>query len=199
MGTHGIYNGNTKQELQAKLDIELHGIQRVPALLVNAPDVSLDDLHLADYEILPTEPLHDIGHHIENVLAELPHHLAEKEKQVFEKCVSTCLDGKDSKRGFDYRVALLKTTAYAQQNKSLSEIPLLILETLSEMQQILYCEEEKRSPCLILRYYNQSWYHAILLKLLLKHQKKITKRKLFGAYFHDLTAHADCMLRLVSG
>ena len=199
LGARGIYDGNTKQELQAKLDMELHGIQRVPALLVNVPDVSLDDLHLADYEILPTEPLHDIGHHIENVLAELPHHLAEKEKQVFEKCVSTCLDGKDSKRGFDYRVALLKTTAYAQQNKSLSETPLLILETLSEMQQILYCEEEKRSPCLILRYYNQSWYHAILLKLLLKHPKKLTKRKLFGAYFHDLTAHAGCMLRLVSG
>jgi hypothetical protein len=199
LGARGIYDGKTKQELQTKLEMELHGIQRVPALLVHTPDVPLEDLHLANYEILPTEPLHDIGHHIENVLTEMPHHLEEKERQVFEDCVSTCLDGKDSKRGVDYRAALLKITTYAQQNKSLSETPLSILETLSEMQRILYCEEEKRNPCLILRYCNQSWYHAILLKLLLNHPKKLTKRKLFGAYFHDLTAHAGCMLRLVSG
>ena len=143
--------------------------------------------------------LHDIGHHIENVLTELPHHLEDKERQVFEDCVSMCLDGKDSKRGVDYRAGLLKITAYSQQNRSLSETPLLILETLSEMQCILYCEEEKRNPCLILRYYNQSWYHAILLKLFLKHPKKLTTRKLLGVYFHDLTAHAGCMLHLVSG
>ena len=199
LGARGIYDGKTKQELQAKLDMELHGIQRVPALLVHTPDIPLKHLHLANYEILPTEPLRDIGHHIENVLTELPHHLEVKERHVFEDCVSTCLDGKDSKRVVDYRAGLLKIIAYSQQNRSLSETPLLILETLSEMQRILYCVEEKRNPCLILRYYNQSWYHAIPLKLFLKHPKKLTTRKLFGVYFHDLTAHAGCMLRLVSG
>lgn len=199
LGARGIYDGKTKQELQAKLDMELHGIQRVPALLVHTPDEPLKNLHPANYEILPAEPLHDIGHHIENVLTELPHHLEDKKRQVFDDCVSTCLDGKDSKRGVDYRAALLKITAYSQQNKSLSETPIFILETLSEMQRVLYCEEEKRNPRLILRYYNQSWYHAILLKLFLKHPKKPTTRKLFGVYFHDLTAHAGCMLRLVSG
>ena len=199
LGARGIYDGKTKQELQAKLDMELHGIQRVPALLVHTPNVALKNLNLENYEILPAEPLHDVGHHIENVLTELPHHLEDKERQIFEDCVSACLDGKDSKCGVDYRAALLKITAYSQQNKSLSETPILILETLTEMQRILYCEEEKRNPRLILRYYNQSWYHAILLKFFLKHPKKLTTRKLFGAYFHDLTAHAGCMLRLVSG
>ena len=75
LGAQGIYNGKTKQELQTKLDMELYGVQCVLALLVHTPDMSLEDLHLANYEILPTEPLHDIGQHIENVLTELPHHL----------------------------------------------------------------------------------------------------------------------------
>jgi hypothetical protein len=69
--------------------MELHGIKRVPALLVHTPDVPLEDLHLANYEILPTEPLQDIGHHIENVFTELPHHLEDKERQVFEDCVKS--------------------------------------------------------------------------------------------------------------
>ncbi|CAB4006663.1 Hypothetical predicted protein [Paramuricea clavata] len=65
------------------------------ALLVYTPDVPLEDLHLADCEILPTKPFHDIGHHIENVFTELPHYLEDKERQVSEDCVKTCLDGKD--------------------------------------------------------------------------------------------------------
>ena len=95
----GIYDGKTKQELQAKLDMELHGIQRVPALLVHTPDVPLEDLHLTNYEILPTEPLHDIGHHIENVFTELPHHLEDKERQVFEDCVRRAWTGKTVRVG----------------------------------------------------------------------------------------------------
>ena len=30
-------------------------------------------------------------------------------------------------------------------------------------------------------------------------QKKLTLRKLFGVYFHDLTAHAGLSLRIVTG
>jgi hypothetical protein len=78
-----IYDGKTGQELQAKLDMELHGIQRVPAPLVHTPNVPLQDIHLANYETLPTEQLHDIGHHIEIIFTELPHHLEDKERQVF--------------------------------------------------------------------------------------------------------------------
>ena len=100
--------------------MELHGIQCVPALLVHTPDIPLKHLHLANYEILPTEPLHDIGHHIENVWNELPHHLEDEQRQVFKDCVSMSLDVKDSKHGVDYRAGLLKITASSQQNKLLS-------------------------------------------------------------------------------
>ncbi|KAK3746096.1 hypothetical protein QZH41_004621 [Actinostola sp. cb2023] len=73
------------------------------------------------------------------------------------------------------------------------------IDTLVEMQQILYSPDEKRTPALILRYYNQAWYHSILLKTAIDAPKKLTRRKMFGVYYHNLSAHAGLMLRLVSG
>ena len=39
---------------------------------------------IGNYEVLPTEPLHEIKEHIANVLTELPSHLENEEK----KCIS---------------------------------------------------------------------------------------------------------------
>ena len=106
----------------------MHGVQRLPALLVNYPDKPLAQLGLDKYEILPIEPLHDVGHHIENVIAELPHHLREDEKKMFDKCIGMCLGNKETKRGVDYRAAIIKTAAYLSQSGSVSAEPLKILE-----------------------------------------------------------------------
>ena len=199
LAARGVFSGRTKQELQHLLDMELHGIQRVPALLVNDPCKSLEELLLEKYEILPTEPLHDVAHHIENVFEQFPHHLEAQEGKAFQESITMCFGSKDSKRRVDYRAALVKTTAYLRQNHLLSEDKLQVLDTLTEMQRILYSSDEKRTPQLILCYYNQSWYHAILLKQLMSQPKKLTQRKLFGVYFHDLTTHGGLMLRLISG
>ena len=48
----------TKVSLEKRLQQIMVGIQRVPALLHNSAFTSLEDLNLADYEILPCEPLH---------------------------------------------------------------------------------------------------------------------------------------------
>ena len=82
LAARGIFRGEKKQELQTLLYMELRGIQRLPALLVNSPQIALQQAQLEKYEILPSEPLHDIGHHIENVLTELPEHLDTTEKQA---------------------------------------------------------------------------------------------------------------------
>ena len=37
---------------------------------------------IGNYEVLPTEPLHDIKEHIANVLTELPSHLENEEKCI---------------------------------------------------------------------------------------------------------------------
>ena len=61
-----------------------------------------------------------------------------------------CLGGKESKRGVDYQAALVKVTAYLRQNGLLSEKELQVLDTLTDMQRIIYSTDEKRSPQLIL-------------------------------------------------
>ena len=199
LASRGVFEGKTKQELQKLLTKEMQGKQRVPALLYNHPQAQLKDLGLDKYEVLPTEPLHDIGHHIENCLTEIPHHLPATQAKIIKDAVDLCLD-KEYKRGVDYRAAIIKVAGYAGQTGKISPEVMLFINTLIEMQRILYAPEKNRTPALILRYYNQSWLHSILLKKLsdLK-PKKLTLRKLFGVYFHDLTAHAGLMLRIVCG
>jgi len=200
LASRNIYEGKNKADLQELLVKALQGKQRVPALLINKPEASLFDLGLDSYEILPCEPLHDIGHHIENVFAELPHHLTPEESKVIEESISLSLAGKESKRCVDYRMALIKTAAVAHQSGKVSKEVLDVFDTLVEMQRILYADDDSRSPTQILRYYNQAWYHSILLHdFIVNHPKKLTRRKMFGMYFHNLSAHAGDMLRIISG
>ena len=95
LAARGIYHGNSKQDLQKLLDEEIHGIHRLPALLLTNSQASLMDLNLDKYEIVP---LIDIGHHIENILTELPHHLSSKEKQAMLDSTSSSIEGKDNRR-----------------------------------------------------------------------------------------------------
>ena len=199
LASRGIYDGQTIKELKGLLEAEMKGIQRLPTLIMNNPEASLEEFGLEHYEILPVEPLHDVGHHIENVFSELPHHLSDKERKAMEDTRDMCLGSKDSKRGVDYRAALIKTAAFLNLNQLLSDKPWQILQTLSEMQRILYSSDDNRCPSQILRYYNQSWYHAILLNDLARPTKKLTMRKMIGVYYHDFTCHAGLMLRLISG
>lgn len=111
----------TKKDLQDLLNKFLCGKQRVPALLIHNPEAPLEQLHLGWYEILPCEPLHDIGHHIENVLTELPCHLPDPAAQLINECIDLCLGNKDCKRTVDYRVALIKTASVCHQSGILSQ------------------------------------------------------------------------------
>jgi len=85
LGGRGIYEGSTKPELQNLLDEDLHGVSHVPALLFTNPNKTLETLNLGSYDVLPCEPMHDIAHHIENLLTELPAHIEEKfQKKLLE-------------------------------------------------------------------------------------------------------------------
>ena len=48
-----------KSELQAEFNEQKKGFSNFPALLATNPTADLSDLHLAEYEVAPTEPLHD--------------------------------------------------------------------------------------------------------------------------------------------
>lgn len=200
LASREVFEGKNKKELENLLAKEMKGKQRVPALLFNQPQAKLEDIGLDRYEVLPTEPLHDISHHIENFLTEIPHHLSSVHSNIVKDVVNSALQDKECKRGVDYRAAIIKVAGYAEQTGKFPPEVMQLMNSLVEMQRILYAPDKERTPALILRYYNQSWLHSILLKKLTNlNPKKLTLRKLFGVYFHDLTAHAGLMLRIICG
>jgi hypothetical protein len=198
LSARGIYEGNTKEELQNLLKEELHGVQRVPALLYPNPEVPLDEINCGNYEILGFEPLHDISHHIENVLTELPSHLPKKEASELNALTEFCIGGKETKRAFDYRCALILISN--QIRGKINTQAQLFLDTLVEIQEIAYAAEAQRTPRSVLRFHNLTWYHGMLCRMVIGfHLKKLTVRKFYGTYFHNITSHAPIQNRLISG
>ena len=87
LNSRKIYEGEKQEELKKLLVDELHGVQRVPALLFTNPLANLASINSDKYEILPFEPLHDVGKHIENVLVELPMHVSPEEATMINETV----------------------------------------------------------------------------------------------------------------
>lgn len=163
LGAREIYEGKTKKELQNLLDENLHGVSRVPALLFTNPSRSLESLNLGNYEVLPCEPMQDIAHHIENLLTELPSHIEDENcREKLVEAVTLTTGKKETKRAVDFRCSLLTTSFYVQGTTSSSVQSLL--DTMVDMQDILYKEDKHRSPRLILPYHTSSWYHLTLPK-----------------------------------
>lgn len=101
----GLSDEGKRPDLEKTLKEELGGIQRVPAMLIHDQDKDLSSLMLPMYEVLPTEPLHDIKEHISNTLKELPKHLNTEELAQYVKVKEATLDGKQCLKGSDYRKA----------------------------------------------------------------------------------------------
>ena len=112
--------------------------------------------------------------------------------------IESAFEGKEVKRCVDHRAALLKVT-HLMKGKVSDDIQML-LETLADVQQILYAYDESRSPRTILRLYNLTFMHAILLQMIIgRKQKVLTRRKFYGKYFHGLITHSPFQYRLISG
>ena len=75
-GVH-LEQGAKKEDFQCELDDILRGIVRVLALLLADTTQSLTALNLQRYEVVASEPLHDLKGHITNLITELPHILPE--------------------------------------------------------------------------------------------------------------------------
>ena len=71
--------------MESNLKEALRGIQRVPALCFPQQECSLQELNLANYEVLPVEPLHDLKEHVNNIFKELPRHLNNEEKVLSDE------------------------------------------------------------------------------------------------------------------
>ena len=194
-----IYEGDSKKELEVLLVEEMHGVQRVPALLYTDATSTMASHHCENYEILPFEPLHDAGKHIENILNELPSHLTSEEANIVKEVKMLCLGGKETKRTFDYRCTLI-TLAKNLYKHTTSKYVQLLLHTMVDIQRIAYSSDKDRTPKSVLRLHNMTWYHGILCREVFGFKlKEITTRKLYVNYFHDITTHASMQHRLVCG
>ena len=188
----------TKKDLVPILKRELKGRNRVPVLLFNNPLVELNLLGLSNYEIVMIECMHDIAGHIDNLLEELPHHMSENDKSKITEILIVYNAEKEQKRCCDRR-KILVTLTHALYGKINGKIHRL-LKTLSEIQRILYLNDEFRTPKEILRLHNCCFEHFVLLNNVIGFElQNISRDKLYGKYMHNLLVHAPLQYRLVSG
>ena len=81
--------------------------------------------------------MHDIAHHIENLLTELPAHIEEEEckKKVLE-AVGLIIRMKEMKRAVDFQCSLITPSSYLKGTASTGVQNLL--HSLVDMQDVLY-------------------------------------------------------------
>ena len=191
-------NMKTCKDLQASLTAELKGVQRVPTPLFANPLATLEELNLQLYELLLCEPLHDVSKHIENLYIELPHHMKEGDAKLLNEALEATIYAKEVKRGSDFRLSLLKICSYL--DGKISDNIMELLQSLLEIQPVLYLKEDQRNPREVLRYHNMSFLHAIMCRMIIGLKlKKLTVRKLYGKYFHGIIVHGPIQERFISG
>ena len=137
--------------------------------------------------------MHDIAYHIDNLLVELPNHVKLQDKEKIEKLLNVLNSEKSKKRCCDKRrmLLILAKELHLKIDGNLDKI----FRSLSEIQRILYLDDDHRTPKEILRLHNSCFEHFILLKKVFSIDKlsaKMTRDKLFGKYMHFLNGKQQC-------
>ena len=115
-----------------------------------------------------------------------------------EDAIEVSFNGKECKNSADHRKSLLAICNWFlnEQKHFIKDIFL----TMSEIQEILYKSDNDRTPQKIIRLSNLLFIHAMLLKINVPNDlKSLTKRKMFGSYYHSLVRHSVEQYRLFSG
>ena len=186
--------GLKKQQLQKKMDDLQKGIANVPAILQTTPQVLLKNIHLGKYEVFPTEPLHDLKGHIRNIIEEATKKALGETLGVLKHIQATALN-KSTLRCSDYRKALILIyNALRQCNSPNLEI-LELFRTATEISEIMYARDSKRTLKEVLRFHNLTYQHGKLCMDLFA--QRSTKNPVFGRYFHSITCHSPLLLRVI--
>jgi len=156
----------------------------------------MKDLNLTQYEVVPVEPLHDLKEHINNILKELPKHLTNEEKPLFEEAIEAVLSTKEKLRGADYRLCCIVLALHLGSNCRLTIKRLLY--SLAELCELLYAPSDKHTPRFILRLHNVTFCHVVVIRRAFNTTEVLTRRKLYGIYYHSITYHAPFTSRLIS-
>ena len=104
------------KELANILEAEMHGIQRLPALMFTETNKTLLQLNLDRYEILNNEPLHDVSNHTKNLYKELLNQFSKEAQKKIETIIDNSFNNKQAKNSSDYRKSLLIVCHWFQKS-----------------------------------------------------------------------------------
>ena len=124
------------------------------------PTQSLSHLHLENYTVLDSEPLHDLKGHFMHLFAELPYQLIGEECKTCEEILAA---HKDTMTGAKCRVCMIEIYLYLLKRLVSGDI-LLLIETAVRISELLYMNDTERNTRNILRLYNCTWLHHKLCK-----------------------------------
>ena len=186
--------GKMKPQLEKELRDLQTGTSNVPALLLNTPQASLDSLNLGNYEVFPTEPLHDLKGHMHNILAEVTKAASGETLQILRQVQDTVLN-KCTLRCSDYRKAVILIYKSLQQSNNPDAQIMELFRTAVEITEIMYAPDSKRTPRMVLRFHNLVYQHGKVCNDLFAHDA--IKNPVFGRYFHSITCHAPLLLRVI--
>ena len=126
-----------RRNQQAMDDLQ-KGISNVPAILLTTPQVSLQSLNLAYYEVFPTEPLHDLKGHMQHIINEATKNAEGETLDILKRIQDTALN-KGTLRCSDYRKALILIYSSLQQCTSPDIQMLDLFRTATEITEIYVC------------------------------------------------------------
>ena len=187
------YQRATRAGLMQQLVHDLHGVHRLPALLLGAP--SQDILSICpQLEVSFCEVLHDFLGLMENLTEELPQHVP-----ALEAVFASLRAGRDRLRAVDARFLAISFAHYATCDQHVVPEPVRHLaQLLVEISEICYGFSCSLSPRSILRLYNVTLSIGMLMKDIVgDNPTKVSPGRFYGIHYHGITAHLADMYRIV--
>lgn len=193
LSMRGLSAKGKKPALEKMFDDIRLGINNFPALLQNQPETTLSSLNLQHYEVSPTEPLHDLKGHLGNIIDEA---LLVASGTVLQelKRIKTALLKKETIRCSDLRKAVILMYLKLQELQPDD----MLFHTAVEISKLLYAYDDERTPRTVLCLHNRAFLHAYQCSVLFANPRSTTRRRMFGRFFHSITAHAPFLFRMVS-
>ena len=128
----------------------------------------------------------------------MPFQLDDIQCKKFNEFLEITYHAKEVKRCVDKILVLLQFIVTLEGEITNKAIQLL--KSLPEIQEILYCGEELRTPQNVLRLANICHQHFTQCKdFFFDNLMSVTRRKFFGKHFHNVLAHSAISYRIFSG
>ena len=153
--------GSKQGRLQLLKDT-LCGVQRVPSLLLLDPtvDPKSSEYNLADYCVLPFEPLHDLKGHLSKILPDLTKVIQNTALKSEINHYLMDFFKKPNLYGSDYREAIIQILHIIAKSELDERDPLFVfIATIVKISEMVYSQENKRTPRQCLQFYNCAFLH----------------------------------------